>query len=86
MKHIQSAIDDMLSQTPSAEVVIFGDFNAHNDSWLGSRATDHGGRAAFDLTMANGLSQLVESPTRLLDVDNHNASLLDLLLRAYCLN
>ena len=75
MEHIQSAIDDMLSQIPSAEAVILGDFNAHNASWLGSRTTDYTGRAAFDLAMVYGLFQVVESPTRLSDVDNHNASL-----------
>ena len=40
IKHIQSAIDDMLPQMPSAEVVILGDFDAHNASWLESRTID----------------------------------------------
>ena len=56
------------------EVVILGDFNEHNNSWLGSHTTDHAGRTVFDLAMEKRLSQLVESPTRLLGVENHNAS------------
>ena len=83
MEHMQLAIDDMLSQILSAEIVILGDFNPHNANWLGSRTTYHAGRAAYDLAMANRLSQLVESPTRLQDVNNHNASLLDLRLTSH---
>ena len=56
MEHMQSALDDMLSQIPSAEVIILSDFNGHNASWLGSRTTDHVVRAAFNLAMANELS------------------------------
>ena len=43
-----------------------------------AESTNHAGRVAFVFHMANRLSQLVESSTRLPDVDNHNASLLDL--------
>ena len=32
MEHIQSAVDDMLSQIPSAEIALLGEFNAHNAS------------------------------------------------------
>lgn len=50
-EHVQSVIDDMLSQIPSAGVVILGDllktlFYAHNAIWL---TIDHVGRAAFDI-------------------------------------
>ena len=78
-----TAAHEVYSKITSAEVVVLGDFNAYNASWLGSRTTDHAGRAVFDLAMVNGLSQLVESPTRLPNVDHHNASLLDLQLTSH---
>ena len=56
MEHMQSAIDDMVSKVPSAEVVRLDKFNANSASWLGSRTTDHAGSAVFDLAMNNGLS------------------------------
>ena len=54
---MQSAIGDMLSQIPCAEVSILGNFNTQNDSSLGSRTTDHAWRVVFDFAKANGLSQ-----------------------------
>ena len=79
MKHMRSAIDHILSQILSAEVVylaiLMGTMSVPLD-----HATYHAVRGEFDLTMANGLTQLVVSSKRLSNVDNHNVSLLDLLL------
>ena len=72
MEHMQSAIDDMLSQIPSAAVVILVDFIANNASWLRSPTTEHAGRAAFDHATANGPIERI-AYSRLSDVDNHNA-------------
>ena len=83
MEHLQSAIDDMLSQIPSAEVVILGDFNAHNGSWLGSPPTTRGGlhlTLLWQTDCPNWLSRLRDSRTW---TNNHNASLLDLLLTSH---
>ncbi|CAG5059768.1 unnamed protein product [Parnassius apollo] len=41
--HVQMATDSFLQQIPSAEIVIFGDFNAYHAEWLGSCLTDHAG-------------------------------------------
>ncbi|CAK1602927.1 unnamed protein product [Parnassius mnemosyne] len=77
------ATDSLLQQVPSAEIVILGDFNAHHAEWLGSRLTDHAGRSVYDFALAYGLTQLVTSPTRIPDVEDHTPSLLDLLLTSH---
>ncbi|CAK1596057.1 unnamed protein product [Parnassius mnemosyne] len=77
------ATDFLLQQIPSAEIVILGDFNAHHAEWLGSRLTDHAGRSVYDFALAYGLTQLVTSPTRIPDVEDHTPSLLDLLLTSH---
>ncbi|CAK1584849.1 unnamed protein product [Parnassius mnemosyne] len=81
--HVQMAADSVLQQVPSAEIVILGDFNAHHAEWLGSRSTDHAGRSVYDFALAYGLTQLVTSPTRIPDVEDHVPSLLDLLLTSH---
>ncbi|XP_050677490.1 uncharacterized protein LOC126974115 [Leptidea sinapis] len=80
---VQAAFDDVFAQIPSAEIVVLGDFNGHNAEWLGSRTTDYAGRSLHNFALAYGLSQLLESPTRLPDVDSHMPSLLDLLLTTH---
>ncbi|XP_061717541.1 uncharacterized protein LOC133525263 isoform X2 [Cydia pomonella] len=79
-EHLHLTADKLLEQYPSAELVILGDFNAHHVEWLGSRSTDHAGRSAHEFSLAYGLSQLVHSPTRIPDIEDHTSSLLDLLL------
>ncbi|CAG5011737.1 unnamed protein product [Parnassius apollo] len=71
------ATDLLLQQISSKEIVILGDFNAHHAEWLGSRLTDHAGRSVHDFALAYGLTQLVTSPTRISDVEDHAPSLLD---------
>ncbi|CAK1600021.1 unnamed protein product [Parnassius mnemosyne] len=77
------ATDSLLQQVPSAEIVILGDLNAHHAEWLGSRLTDHAGRSVYDFALAYGLTQLVTSPTRIPDVEDHTPSLLDFLLTSH---
>ncbi|CAK1584631.1 unnamed protein product [Parnassius mnemosyne] len=82
--HVQMAADSVLRQVSSAEIVILGDFNAHHGGWLGSRLTDHAiCRSVYDFALAYGLTQLVTSPTRIPDVEDHVPSLLDLLLTSH---
>ncbi|CAG4907437.1 unnamed protein product [Colias eurytheme] len=57
-----------------------GDFNAHHADWLCSRTTDHAGRSFHDFALAYDLTQLVPSPTRVPDIEDHTPSLLDLFL------
>ncbi|XP_013143050.1 PREDICTED: uncharacterized protein LOC106106938 [Papilio polytes] len=83
MELVQMGTESVLEQIPSAEVVVLGDFNAHHAEWLGSRTTDHAGRSVHDFALANDLTQLVTSPTRIPDVEDHLPSLLDLLLTSH---
>lgn len=82
-ERIQEGTDTVLQQFPSAEVIVLGDFNAHHNEWLGSSRTDHAGRAAYNLALAYGFSQLVPGPTRIPDIESHEPSLLDLLLTTH---
>ncbi|KAA5578488.1 hypothetical protein F3G14_18890, partial [Acinetobacter baumannii] len=77
---MQVSTDRILEQIPTAEIVVLGDFNAHHSDWLGSTRTDHAGRSAHDFAISNGLTQMVPSPTRVPDVEDHSPSLFDLLL------
>ncbi|CAH1958101.1 unnamed protein product [Acanthoscelides obtectus] len=43
---------------PASEVVFLGDFNAHNELWLGSRKTDETGRTGEAFALTQGLTQL----------------------------
>ncbi|XP_045541428.1 uncharacterized protein LOC123722911 [Papilio machaon] len=83
MEQVQTATDSVLAQIPSAEIVVLGDFNAHHADWLGSRTTDHAGRSVHDFALSYDLTQLVTSPTRIPDVEDHTPSLLDLLLTSH---
>lgn len=79
-EHLQLTTDKVLEQYPSTELVILGDFNAHHAEWLSSRSTDYAGRCAHEFALAYGYSQLVDSPTRIPDIEDHTSSILDLLL------
>ncbi|XP_022831849.1 uncharacterized protein LOC111360210 [Spodoptera litura] len=79
-EHLQLTTDRIIEQYPFAELVILGDFNAHHTEWLSSRSTDCAGRCAHEFALAYGFSQLVHSPTRIPDIENHTSSILDLLL------
>ncbi|CAH2021957.1 unnamed protein product, partial [Acanthoscelides obtectus] len=64
-------------------VVLFGDFNAHNELWLGSNKTDAAGRAVEAFALTQGLTQLVMSPTFFPSISSHATSLLDLFLTTH---
>ncbi|CAH1995547.1 unnamed protein product [Acanthoscelides obtectus] len=56
--------------------ILLGDFNAHNELWLGSNKTDAAGRAVEAFALTHGLTQLVTSPT-------FSPALLNLLLTTH---
>ena len=45
-------------------VILFGDFNWHSESWLGSNKTTDAGVHAEGVFASHGLEQLVDMPTR----------------------
>ena len=78
---ISSNIDEVLSINPSANVLVFGDFNFHHKDWLTySSGTDQPGELCYNFSIANDLTQMVNFSTRIPDCDSHNPALLDLFL------
>nr|CAH7728856.1 unnamed protein product [Callosobruchus chinensis] len=60
-----------------------GDFNVHNEAWLGFNKTDAAGRAVEAFALSQGLTQLVKEPTFFPRVASHSTSLLDLFLTTH---
>ena len=78
---ISSSIDSALSKHPSADIFVFGDFNAHHSEWLPhSPSTDAAGINALNFAISQNLTQTVDFPTRFPDRDDQSPSLLDLFL------
>ena len=78
---ISSNIDEVLSINPSANVFIFGDFNAHHKDWLTySGGTDRPGELCYNFSISNELTQMVNFPARIPDCDSHSPALLDLFI------
>ena len=81
MDQIAEKVDLILTECPSANIHICGDFNVHHKEWLiHSNTTDAPGRQCHDFAMAFGLTQIVDVPTRVPDRKGDFASLLDLFL------
>ena len=78
---ISSNIDEILWINPSANVVVFGDFNIHHKDWLTySVGTDWPGELCYDFSISNGLTQMVNFPILISDCDSHSPALLDLFI------
>nr|CAH7732737.1 unnamed protein product [Callosobruchus chinensis] len=83
LDYLSEKIDFLNSHFPSSEVALLGDFNVHNESWLGSNKTDAAGRAVEAFAISQGLTQLVKEPTFFPLVASHSTSLLDLFLTTH---
>ena len=78
---ISSNIDEVLLINPSANVLVFGDFNVHHKDWLTySDGADRPGELCYNFSISNDLTQIVNFPTRIPDCDFHSPALLDLFL------
>ena len=76
-----SNIDEVLSINPSANVLVFGDFNVHHKDWLTySGGTDRPGELYYNFSISDKLTQMVDFPTRIPDCDSQSLALLDLFL------
>ena len=63
---ISSNVDELLSINPSANVFVFGDFNAHHKDWLTySGGTDRSGELCYNFSIWNGFTQKVNFPTQI---------------------
>ena len=74
---ISSNIDEVISINPSANVIIFGDFNVDHKDWLTSR---NGEPFYSFFFISNDLIQMLNFPTRIPDCDSHSPALLDLFI------
>ena len=62
---ISSNIDEVPSINPSANMLVFGDFNIHHkDSLTYSGETDRPGELCYNFSVSNDLTQMVNFPTR----------------------
>ena len=70
---ISSNIDEVLSINPSANVILFGNFNIHHEDWLTySSGTDRSGELSYNFSISNDLTQMVNFPTRIPDYDSQS--------------
>ena len=75
---ISSNIDEVLSINPSANVLVFGDFNVHHKDWLSyCGGTDRPGELCYNFSVSNNLTQIVDFPTWIPDCDYHSPALLN---------
>ena len=73
--------DEVLSINLSANVFVFGDFNAHHKDWLAySGGSDRPGELCYNFSFSKDLTQIVNFPTRIPDCDSHSPALLDLFI------
>ena len=78
---VLSNIDEVLSINPSANVVVFGNFNIHHKDWLTCCGrTDRPGEFCHNFSISNYLTQMVNFPTWIPDCDSHSPALLDLFI------
>ena len=78
---VSSNIDEVLSINLSANVFVFGDFNANHEDWpTYSGGTDRPGELCYNFSISNDLTQMVNFPTQNPDYDSHSPALLELLL------
>ena len=76
-----SNIDEVLSINPSANVLVFRDFNVHHKNWLTySDGTDRPAELCYNFPISNDLTQIVYFPTWIPDCDSHSPTLLDFFL------
>ena len=61
-----SNFDKVLSNNPSANVFVFGDFNAHHQDWSTySGGTDGPGELCYKFCISTDLTQMVNFPTQI---------------------
>ena len=78
---VSSNIGKALILHPSANIMVCGDFNAHNTEWLGhSHTTDAAGVFCQEFVLAQDLTQIVDFPTCIPDRVDHQPYLPDLFL------
>ena len=74
LDYLDTTIDE--AERYGSHIVIAGDFNVHNQSWLGSSKTTRAGELMEEICSMHGLYQHVTSPTR-------GSNMLDLVISSF---
>ena len=62
-------------------MLVFGDFNVYHKDWLTySSRTEKPGELCYNLSILNGLTQMINFPARVPDGNSHSSAPLDLFL------
>ena len=78
---VSSNINDVLSINPSANVFIFGDFNASDKNWLTySGGTDRPGELCYIFSISDDFAHMVNFPARIAHCGFCSPAILDLFL------
>ena len=78
---ILSNIDQVLSINPSANAIVFGDFNVHHKDWIVySCGTDRSGKLCYNFPISNNLTQMVNLHTRIPGCGSQSLTLFDFFL------
>ena len=78
---ISSNIDQVLSNNPSANAIVFGDFNLHHKDWIiYSCGTDRSGKLCYNFSISNNLTQMVNFHTRIPGWGSQSLALFDFFL------
>ena len=78
---ISTNIEKALALHPTANIFVFGDFNAHHSDWLTfSNGTNIPGERSYNFAVSHDLDQIINQPTRIPDTDMQEPTLLDLFL------
>ena len=78
---ILSNIDEVSSINPSANLFVFGNFNAHHKDWLNySCGTDRPGELCYNFYIPNNITPIVNFSTWIPDCDSHSPALSDLFI------
>ena len=76
---ISSRIDEVLSINPSANALVFGDFNIQHKDWLTySGGTDRPGELCYNFSISSDPTQIVNFPTLISHCDSQSSALLNL--------
>lgn len=81
IQSVSDSIDKALNLHHTANIFVFGDFNAHHQGWLKfSNGISASGVDIYNFAVSQSLHQIIDFPTRFPDREDQSPSLLDLFL------
>ena len=81
LNYISSNIAEVLSINPSANTLVFGNFNFDHKDWLTfSSGADRTREICYNFSISNDLTQMFNFPTQITGYDSHSPAPLDFFL------